>query len=46
MKPMFNEFDFGGGHRKLFEDESNMDFLGRGNENFIAPNFFSVDEQN
>lgn len=29
MKPFLHEFDFGGSHRKLFEDDGGMDFLGR-----------------
>jgi hypothetical protein len=36
MKPLFHEFEFGGGastsHRKLFEDDPGMDFLGRPND--------------
>ena len=41
MKPLFHEFDYGGSHRKLFEEEGGMDFMGQGNGNFLVPNFYS-----
>ena len=40
-KPQFNDFDFSGRHKKLFEEEFAMEYLTKGVDSFLMPNFFS-----
>lgn len=40
MKPLFNEFDYGSiGHKKLFDEDQAMDFMGRNHE-FLPPSYY------